>query len=483
MSFRVGRNLGPARSGTIAISGAEVTVTQDGVVESAQPPAPEPPSGTPPVCTRTLQPTAASMTSAGGSGVLTIATRSDCAWTARSMVPWVTISNAASGSGNATVGFIVAANTGAARVGTLDVSGQTFTVTQAGVSQVACSVAIDSNSQSVAVGGTNGVSVAVSAPGGCPWTAASNAGWITITSGASGSGNGKVAFNVAANTGSARSGTLTIGGNTFTVSQAAQQAACAYSISPATQSMSSAGGTGTSIAVSTTAGCAWTAASNAGWLTIISGSSGTGNGTVAYSVAANTGTAARTGTLTIGGQAFTLNQAASCSYSIDPVAQSLSAAAGAGTSIAVSTAAGCAWTAASNAGWLTITSGSSGSGNGTVGFSVAANTGSGRAGTLTIAGRTFAVLQAGACTYSISPSSATIGRDGGDGPEIDVSAPAGCPWTATSNDGWLTIRSGASDTGNGEVKFRVASFSGSAPRTGTLTIAGQTFTVTQTPTK
>jgi hypothetical protein len=42
--------------------------------------------------------------------------------------------------------------------------------------------------------------------------------------------------------------------------------------------------------------------SNATFITITSGSSGTGNGTVNYSVAANTGTTSRTGTMTIAGQ-------------------------------------------------------------------------------------------------------------------------------------------------------------------------------------
>jgi hypothetical protein len=398
-------------------------------------------------------------------------------------VPWVTINTSASGTGNATIAFSVAANAGAARTGTLDVGGQTFTVNQAGAPQPACSVAIDRNSQSVAVGGTTGVSVAVSAGAGCGWAATSNAAWITITAGATGSGNGKVTFNVAANTGSARTGTLTIGGNAFTVNQAAA-AACSYAITPSTQSMSASGG-GSSVDVSTANGCPWTATSNAAWLTVSSGASGTGDGKVAVSVAANTG-GARTGTLTIAGQTFTVNQAAGlvCSYSIDPVAQSMSAAGGAGTSIAVSTSTGCGWTAASNASWLTITSGSSGTGNGTVAFSAAPNTSaSGRAGTLTIAGRTFAVLQAGAapaCTYSISPNVATFGRKSGDG-QVTVSAPAGCAWTATSDAGWLTITSGASDTGNGTVKFKVATLTGPLPRTGVLTIAGRTFTVIQTP--
>ena len=60
---------------------------------------------------------------------------------------------------------------------------------------------------------------------GCAWTAVSNTTnptWLTITSGASGSGNGSVTFTVAANTGAQRMGTLTIAGQTFTVTQGAQ---------------------------------------------------------------------------------------------------------------------------------------------------------------------------------------------------------------------------------------------------------------------
>lgn len=83
---------------------------------------------------------------------------------------------------------------------------------------------------------------------------------------------------------------------------------CTFSISPTSSSQPAGGGTG-SVSVSTTAGCAWTAASNASFITITSGSSGTGSGTVNYSVAANTGTGSRTGTMTIAGQTFTVTQA------------------------------------------------------------------------------------------------------------------------------------------------------------------------------
>src|SRR5205823_1821947 len=53
--------------------------------------------------------------------------------------------------------------------------------------------------------------------------------------------------------------------------------------------------------------CSWTATSGASWLHTTS--SGTGSGTAAYTIDNNTSSAARTGTLTIAGQTFTVNQA------------------------------------------------------------------------------------------------------------------------------------------------------------------------------
>jgi Zn-dependent metalloprotease len=83
---------------------------------------------------------------------------------------------------------------------------------------------------------------------------------------------------------------------------------CTFNISPTSASSPSTGGTGT-VTVTATAGCGWTAVSNATFITVTSGSSGTGNGSVGYSVAANTLTTSRTGTLTIAGQTFTVTQA------------------------------------------------------------------------------------------------------------------------------------------------------------------------------
>ena len=67
-----------------------------------------------------------------------------------------------------------------------------------------------------------------------------------------------------------------------------------------------AGGTGT-IPVTASGGCAWTAVSNVPWILVTTGSSGTGNGTVGYAVAADGG-GPRTGTVSVAGPTFTVTQ-------------------------------------------------------------------------------------------------------------------------------------------------------------------------------
>ena len=93
------------------------------------------------------------------------------------------------------------------------------------------------------------------------------------------------------------------------------QVACTYAISPASHSVSSAE-EGGSISVTTTDNCSWTARSGAPWITVGPETSGTGNGMITYSVAANQATAARTGTITVAGQVFQLTQAASPQYTL-----------------------------------------------------------------------------------------------------------------------------------------------------------------------
>jgi uncharacterized protein (TIGR03437 family) len=83
---------------------------------------------------------------------------------------------------------------------------------------------------------------------------------------------------------------------------------CAFNISTASQSFDLAGGTG-QVRVTSRNDCGWTAASNAPWITLLSGSSGTGDGVVSYTVAASPDGRSRTGTITVAGQTVTITQA------------------------------------------------------------------------------------------------------------------------------------------------------------------------------
>ncbi len=263
--------------------------------------------------------------------------------------------------------------------------------------QTTCSYSISPTSVSVTYSGGS-ASDTVSSQPGCSWTAASNASWISVTSGANGTYNGTVNYNIGANsTSSNRSGTLTIAGKTLSVTQTGQPAqTCSYSISPQSATLTYSGGSA-SDSVTSQSGCSWTAVSNASWISVTSGASGTGNGTVKYKASANNTSTSRTGTLTIAGQALTVTQTGKpCSYSISPTSVSATYSGGS-ASDTVTSQSGCSWTAVSNApSWISVTSGAQGSGKGTVKYSVSANNSStSRTGTLTIAGKTLTVKQTG----------------------------------------------------------------------------------------
>lgn len=83
---------------------------------------------------------------------------------------------------------------------------------------------------------------------------------------------------------------------------------CTFTLNSQTTSFTSAGGSGT-LTVSPNGNCFWTATSTASWLVIGSNSSGTGAGSVAFTVQANSGTASRTATITVGGRTVVITQA------------------------------------------------------------------------------------------------------------------------------------------------------------------------------
>src|SRR4029077_8536298 len=80
----------------------------------------------------------------------------------------------------------------------------------------------------------------------------------------------------------------------------------------------------------------------------------------------------------------------------------------------------------------------------------------------------------------ISRASASAPATGASG-TVSVIAPAGCPWTAVSGATWSTITAGASGSGDGNVAYTAVPNATVLWQTAILTIAGQTFTLSQAP--
>jgi hypothetical protein len=165
-------------------------------------------------CTYSLSPSSQTFGASGGLGSFTVNTAPTCTWNPVPSAAWITILPSGS-KGTAKVNYAVASTTDGARAGTISVGGQQYNISQSGFS---CSYSIGPTFASPGDLGGN-VSVSVSAPGGCSWTAVGNVPWLTVKSGGSGSGGGVVVLKVAPNTGGPRSGTATIAGLTFSVSQ------------------------------------------------------------------------------------------------------------------------------------------------------------------------------------------------------------------------------------------------------------------------
>jgi hypothetical protein len=295
-----------------------------------------------------------------------------------------------------------------------------------------CSFSVAQPATSFAAEGGSGTATVTTASG-CAWTAASSATFVTITAGASGSGNGAAQFTVAANTGAARTSTLTVAGSAITITQAA--AVTTPPVTPATLTAPTArspiGG------VTVDPGRPTLVVDNAA----STGAIGTvtyrfeisdsplfpgdaartvsedgivqGTGTTSWVVRRDLGPGtpwywrarATNGTLV---SAYSIAETfrtagSSCTAAVSPASAAI--AAGGGTStIVVTIGSGCVWSAVSNDAFLTVSSGGSGTGNGTVTVAVAANTGAARSGTLTIAGQTVTVSQAAAAATSVIAS-------------------------------------------------------------------------------
>jgi hypothetical protein len=497
---------GTQRRGSVVVANQRVDIVQD-----AAP------------CRYDVSPSQQSVTSSGGEVVFNLSATPGCAWNAQSGAAWIGGATPPSGVGDATVRFNVALNPADPRSATATIAGITISIGQAGVAAPpppgpvpeptpapapptptpptpptpapaptppsptpppptppSCTYSVSPTAKTTSGSGDE-VTIGVTAPANCDWTARSSAGWITVASGASGSGNGSVRLVVDKNNGAARSATVTVAGRQVTIDQQAapppSPPACNYNIKP-TFYDSGRGPDDVRVQVSAPDGCAWTAKSEVSWAKVSDGATGSGDGNVRILVDGNSGAPRRT-TITIAGVAFALTQEGpQCNNTIDPTSRSVGQG-DADVTVNVVAAQGCTWTAASDVPWISVTDGRSGSGGGAVRLKVDANkTGAPRTGTVQIAGETLTIQQAGpSCSYNIAPNYYNAGR-GPDDIKIKVMTSNGCDWTTTNTASWVTVVEGNSGSGDGTVRLSILPNSGS-DRSTTLTIAGQPFALRQ----
>ena len=345
-----------------------------------------------------------------------------------------------------------------------------------------CELSFVAPTRIVAGGGSGTISI--TAQPECGWKVSTQANWISDVTPTSGQGNGTVAFSAAPNPMPLmRAADVMFNDERVQLSQ--DPAPCPITLSPATQKIGADGGSG-QLEISTMAECSWTATSADAWLTITSGANGSGDGTITFKVESNGGDE-RNARVSVASQSATIVQsgarptpaspaAPACSYSISAASESTGVNGGV-IDVNVSATNGCSWKAVSNTSWILVRRGEIGTGNDTVRLNVAPNPGNARSGTVSIAGQTFTVRQATSCTFQVSTTSIQI-PPSGNPRAVGVTAPPACTWSASSNTSWLTIVEGAESMGTAIARVSALPYTG-PPRSGSVTVAGQTVTVTQ----
>ncbi|HEY2737156.1 MAG TPA: PKD domain-containing protein, partial [Thermoanaerobaculia bacterium] len=364
----------------------------------------------------------------------------------------------------------------------IDVSAQ-GTVT---VSDPVCTFDVSLDTASFgAAGGGGTVTLNASSPD-CPWFAASQSSFIEFPA-QNGSGSATIGFQVDPNdTGAPRSGTLVVADQTLTITEDAQP--CSFAIDPPGVILTPPGQT-SSVTVDAAAGCAWSVnvASGSSFITLLNPAGGIGPGVLQFEVSANTATSSRSGVLIIAGQTFAVEQLGVSGFGVDFFVTAASAPVGSPISFigkATEPPASWCWTFGDGSeppGGCAATEAQathSYASPGTYSVTLAALADGGSSAEAT---KTVIIFQGGtSCVGLLYPQSASVSAAGGVD-IVNVNAPADCGWTAASDETFLHVVAASVDHGSGVVTYQVDVNTTGAARTGTLSIGGRGFTVSQRP--
>lgn len=416
----------------------------------------------------------------GGTGTVTVSpTDTRSSWRARPNCDWISVSPT-SGAGPTTVTYRVAPwHDVSTRSGTFTVGGHTVTVFQYG-SRMALDAYAATRDYYAYV-----ISVKVDALAVTSWTVTPNASWISVVDAGNGQGGDTVSVAISENPSyKARTGTVTIGTETFTVTQEGRTA-LSFAISPAQTTAAVSGANGL-VSVTATPDLPWTAASGANWITVLANfQKGAGNGNVVYTVSPQSTLYARTGKITVTPEkasgmlpeTHTVKQAAATS-ALSATGHEF-AAAGETASVEVTVNDIVEWKVANLPDWITLSGSANRVGPGAVTLAAAANeTVYPRAATVKIAEKSFKVSQK-ARGVEVEYDNKLFGTDGGM-ESISIHPDGNVAWTAVASADWIVIYQNDSGTGDAEILYIVAPYAGDgSPRTGTITVGDKVIYITQ----
>ena len=406
---------------------------------------------------------------------MSITALAGCNWTVSNTNSWVTLLTATNGSGNGDAAYSVAVNpSSVARTGVVVIAQQNFTIVQSGSS---CSYSIAPTNQTHGFASEGG-SVAVTSPGGCPWTVSNTNSWLTILSSTNGTGSGFVTYATAYNpNGTSRTGTVIIATRAYTVVQLSNT--CPVTLPLASRSHGE-GVESNAFTVNASA-CAWTAGTSNSWITVLT-AGGSGNGAVNYTLAANLALSPRTGSIFVAGREFTITQAAaSCLYSLSSSNGFLDSGVANGL-VTLTTAGGsCNWTVINTNPWVTITSPTNGTTGLDITYTSAINpAGLFRTGLVFIAGLPYSIIQTSApCSFALSVPNPTHSFAAVTN-TVSLTTLTGCRWTVSNTNSWISILNSTNQTNNGVVTYSVLSNATALTRIGIVVVGDQLLTITQT---
>ena len=314
---------------------------------------------------------------------------------------------------------------------------------------------------------------------GDTWVAGNTPRWISIST--SLTDNSILYYTVDANpTASARTGTITVSGQTVTITQLANPCLTPQ-VSPTSLSFGSAGGSQT-VTVQGAATCTYDVTASKAWIKL-SSTTVAGGGSVTVTVGRYTGSTVGSGTVTIGSTSIPVGQCPG-SPGVSPASLLFSSAGGMRT-VGVQEAATCTYPVSANKAWIGVAP-TTVAGNGTVTVTVTVQPYTGtteRSGTVTIDTRSVPVTQppptdpcASPPSPTVIPSSLSFSSAAGS-KTVTVSGSSDCSHPVSDDQTWISVPSSVS--GGDSMTVSVTENTSTDNRSGMVTIRATSMQVTQ----